>query len=202
MEWTLSSCSSSAALGRWYGLAMVITCCRWWLDFPPAHAPQPEPGSRREAPLDDARRLLRPPGRCPCGCPAGQANGRLRPWSRPAAGVGGAPVTRRLLVVAAVVAVLGLAATPALEETAVGGWFSVPWEGNRGLGQPGQPAEPTAPSTMDRQGESAGQRASHAKPRAHGHGPKVRPPKGKPDTPAATRRPARNPHASPRCGRR
>ena len=54
-------------------------------------------------------------------------------------------MTRRLLVVAAVVAVLGLAATPALEETAVGGWFSVPWEGNRGLGQPGQPASRRLP---------------------------------------------------------
>ena len=48
LEWTLSSCSSSAALGRWYGLAMVITCCRWWLDFPPAHAPRAATRARLE----------------------------------------------------------------------------------------------------------------------------------------------------------
>jgi hypothetical protein len=112
-------------------------------------------------------------------------------------------MTRRLLLVAAVVAILGLAATPALEETAVGDWFGLPWDGGRGLGQPGQQAEPTAPPpTVDRQAGSVGQRGSHAKPRAHGHGPKVRPPKGHSDTRAATRGPARNPHAPPWQGRR
>jgi hypothetical protein len=102
-------------------------------------------------------------------------------------------VTPRLLVVA----VLGLAVTLALKETTVGGWFSVPWDDNRGLGQPGQPAEPTAapPSTVDRQGDNVGQRPSHGKPRRHGHRPKVRPSKSKPDTPAATRRLAGNPRA-------
>jgi hypothetical protein len=90
-------------------------------------------------------------------------------------------MTRRLLLVAAVVAILGLAATPALEETAVGDWFGLPWDGGRGLGQPGQQAEPTAPPpTVDRQAGSVGQRGSHAKPRAHGHGPKVRPPRAIP----------------------
>ena len=39
-------------------------------------------------------------------------------------------MTRRLLLVAAAVAVLGLMATPALEETAAGGWFNVPWDGS------------------------------------------------------------------------
>ena len=57
-------------------------------------------------------------------------------------------MTRRLLLVAAVVAISGLAATPALEETAVGGWFAVPWDGSRGLGQPGQQGEPTAPPQL------------------------------------------------------
>jgi hypothetical protein len=105
-------------------------------------------------------------------------------------------VTRRLLLVAAAVAISGLAATPALEETAVGGWFVVPWDGSRGQGQPGQQGEPTAPPpTLDRQDGNGGQPRLHAKPRPHGHRPKVRRPKAKPDTPADTRRPARNPHA-------
>jgi hypothetical protein len=41
-------------------------------------------------------------------------------------GWGRAPVTRRLLLVAAAVAVVGLMTTLALEETAAGGWFNVP----------------------------------------------------------------------------
>lgn len=53
--------------------------------------------------------------------------------------LGGVPVTRRLLLVAAAVAVVGLMATSALEETAAGGWFNVPWDGS-GLGQPGNKA--------------------------------------------------------------
>ena len=109
-------------------------------------------------------------------------------------------MTRRLLLVAEVVTILGLA-TPALEETAVGGWFGLPWDGGRGLGQPGQQGEPTPPPTVDRQGGSVGQRRSHPKPRAHGHRPKVRPSKGHPDTSAATRRLVRNPHAPPWAGR-
>ena len=113
----------------------------------------------------------------------------------------GAPVTRRLLVVAAVVAVLGLAATPALEETTVGGWLAVPWDDNRGLGQPGQPGEPTAapPSTVDRQGDKVGQRHLHAKARQRGHRPKVRPSTSKP----TCRRPQDDWRATRmhRCGR-
>jgi hypothetical protein len=113
-------------------------------------------------------------------------------------------MTRRLLLVAAVVAMLGLAATPALEDTTVGGWLGIPWDGSRGLGQSGQPAEPTAapPPTVDRQGESLGQRRAHAKPDRRGHGPKLQHAKGHPDRPAVTRRPARNPHAPSRPGRR
>jgi hypothetical protein len=113
-------------------------------------------------------------------------------------------VTRRLLVVAAVAAMLGLVATPALDETALGGWFGLPWDGSRGLGEPEQQGEPTAPSpTVDRQGGEVGHRNPHAKPHSRGHGPKLRRPKGKPDT---TGRPARPPgrglHARPRPGRR
>ena len=74
-------------------------------------------------------------------------------------------MTRRLLLVAAVAAMLGLVATPALEDTTVGGWFVVPWDGSRGLGQPGQQGEPTAPPpTLDRQGGNGGQRRLHANP--------------------------------------
>jgi hypothetical protein len=40
-------------------------------------------------------------------------------------------VGRRLLLVAAAVALVGLMTTPALEETAAGGWFNVPWDDGR-----------------------------------------------------------------------
>jgi hypothetical protein len=92
-------------------------------------------------------------GREPCGCTARLADGRLRPGHGPAAGCEGVPVTRRLLVVVAVVAVmLGLVAAPALDETAVGGWFGLPWDGSRGLDQPGQQGEPTASSPTTNRG--------------------------------------------------
>src|SRR4029450_717247 len=59
--------------------------------------------------------------------PPGTPMGDSGPGHGPAAGMGeGAPVTRRLLLVAGVVAVLGLAATPALEETTAGGWLASP----------------------------------------------------------------------------
>jgi hypothetical protein len=92
--------------------------------------------------------------------------------------LGGVPVTRRLLVTAAV-AVVGLMATSALEETAAGGWFNVPWDGS-GLGQPGKQGQPTTgpPPIADLPGNHVGQRRSHATPRRHGHQPKVRPPPG------------------------
>jgi hypothetical protein len=101
----------------------------------------------------------------PCGCTAGHADGRLPPGHGPATGWEGAPVTRRLLAVAAVAVMLGLVATPALDETAVGGWFDLPWDGSRGLGQPGQQGEPTASSpTMDRQGGKLSHRTSQTRP--------------------------------------
>jgi hypothetical protein len=118
---------------------------------------------------------------------------------------GRAPVTRKLLVVAAVAAMLGLVVVPALDEMTVGGWFGVPQNGSRGLGQPGQAAEPMAPpATADQQSGIVGHPRSRAKPHARGHSPKLRHPKGKPDTAVgrAAGPPARNPHAPPRPGRR
>jgi hypothetical protein len=106
-------------------------------------------------------------------------------------------VTRRLLVVAAM---LGLLATPALDETSVGGWFGLPWGGSRGLGQHGPQGEPTAPHpTTNQQGGNLSHRSPHARPHPRGHGPKFRRPKGRPDT---ARLPARDLHARPRPGRR
>jgi hypothetical protein len=139
------------------------------------------------------------------GCTAGHADGRLQPGHGPAARREGAPVTRRLLVVVAVMAVmLGLVATPALDETAVGGWFGLPWDGSRGLGQPGQQGEPTASSpTGDWRGGNLSHRRPHARPHPRGHGPKLRRPKGKPDTAGRPARPpARDLHAPPRPARR
>jgi hypothetical protein len=132
---------------------------------------------------------------------------RTRQWETPALSRPcstlweGAPVTRRLLLVAAVVAISGLAATPALEETAVGGWFVVPWDGGRGQGRPTRRAD-GATSDSGSAGRERWPATLHAKPRPHGHRPKVRRPKAKPDTPADTRRLVRNPHAPPWAGRR
>jgi hypothetical protein len=115
--------------------------------------------------------------------PPGQADGRLRPGHGPVTRWEGAPVTRRLLVVAAVAAILGLAATPALDETAVG-WFGLPWDSSRGLRQPGQQGQPTAPSpTGDRQGGNVGHRSPHASTHPRGRGPKLRRPKASPTRP-------------------
>ena len=114
----------------------------------------------------------------------------------------GVPVTRRLLVMAALAAMLGLVATPALDETVVGGWFGTPWDGSRGLGQPEQQGEPAPPPTLDRQGGNVGRRGWHAK-HPHGHGPKLQRPKGKPDRAGRPARPpARDMHAPPRPARR
>jgi hypothetical protein len=75
-------------------------------------------------------------------------------------------VTRRLLVVVAAMAVmLGLVATPALDETAIGGWLGLPWDGSRGLDQPGQQGEPTASSpTTNQRGGNLSHPSPHARP--------------------------------------
>jgi hypothetical protein len=108
------------------------------------------------------------------GCPAGQANGRLGPRSRPCSRVreGGAGTTK-----AAAGGRGGRRPWPGGH--AGPGRDDCWWLVGRPLGRqprPGstwQPGEPTAapPSPRDQQGESVGQRRSHAKPRRRGHQP-------------------------------
>ena len=165
---------------------------------PPDHIRAQQPAVRDKR-RPNAWLPLRPPARAmgpdPC-CSAGHADGRLRPGHGPAAGWEGAPVTRRLLVVAAVAAMLGLLATPALDETPVGGWFGLPWGGSRGLGQHGPQGEPTAPHpTTNQQGGNLSHRSPHARPHPRGHGPSSGAPRAGPTRQAAGARPACAPTA-------
>jgi hypothetical protein len=204
--WILLTAGTTASLGCHVGMRRSAAGSRRREPLGPYPSAGNWPFEAREAPVPaflppgSARAL----GRDPCGCTVGHADGRLRPGHGTAAGWEGAPVTRRLLLVAAVAVILGLVATPVLDETAIGGWFGLPWDGSRGRDQPGQQHEPTAPSpTTNQQGGNFSHRSAHAGLHPRGRGPKLRRSKGKPDTAGRPARPpARDLHAPPRPRRR